>query len=310
MPRKEPIITEIAYKTWLINEFGCDNMYVLEGTQKALVIDAGMGYCHFRAIVESLTDKPYDVAITHAHPDHIGMIRQFDRIYINRAEVEQAPARTASDGTVIPGGETAFWWMCRKDFDLDEFRFNNRQHLGNPEIWAVTEDMICRGENTPEIVYIEEGFTFDLGGGRLVTAYDLPGHSPGHMIYIDEGQRIAFVGDSVIFNNGTSFHAASTHIRYLKKFLSMYGTKYDRIFTGHSAYCGKLNVKSEDIRITQNIIEAYRALLRGDANVVEIPNHLHPERIQEKVVYGEGALHVEPNYPPRLWEYGEEHIIP
>lgn len=310
MARKEPIISEIAYKTWLINEYGCNNMYVLEGTQRALVIDAGMGYCNFRSVVESLTDKPYDVAITHAHPDHIGMIRQFDRIHINRVEVEQAPARRASDGTVIPGGETAFWWMCRKDFDLEEFRLNNRQRLGNPEIWEVTEDMICRGEKKPEIVYIEEGFQFDLGGGRIVTAYDLPGHSPGHMIYIDEGQRIAFVGDSVIFNNGTNFHAASTHIRYLQKFLDMYGTVYDRIFTGHTAYCGKLNVISEDIQITRNIMEAYRALLRGEANVVEIPNHLHPERIQRKIFYGEGAMHVEPNYPPKLWEDGEEHIIP
>ena len=49
---KEPIITEVGYKTWCINELGCNNMYVLEGTDRAAVIDAGMGYCNFRKIVE------------------------------------------------------------------------------------------------------------------------------------------------------------------------------------------------------------------------------------------------------------------
>jgi glyoxylase-like metal-dependent hydrolase (beta-lactamase superfamily II) len=53
-------------------------MCVLVGSERSLVIDAGMGYCDLRAIVESLTDTLYDVVITHAHPDHAGMLHQFE----------------------------------------------------------------------------------------------------------------------------------------------------------------------------------------------------------------------------------------
>ena len=44
---------------------------------------------------------------------------------------------------------------------------------------------------------------------------------------------------------------------------------YDRIFTGHTTYCGKLDVKSMDIEVVRNLIEAYRSLLRGDAVIGE-----------------------------------------
>lgn len=305
-----PLIFEIGPKTWLINEFGCNNMYVLEGEERSLVIDVGMGYCDFRRIVETLTEKPYDVVITHAHPDHIGMMRQFERIYINRKEVEDAPPRFLGGRQVCAGGIEAIRWMTRPDFDLDEFIWNNRQHLGFWEVWTPDASMICRGDLDTEICYIDEGCAFDLGG-RTVTGLLLPGHSPGHMIFIDSGSRIAFVGDSVIFNNGTKYHAASTHIRYLQNLLDRYGTEYDRIFTGHSAYCGQMDVLSQDIRIVQNLIEMHRAYLRGEAEIVEVKPHLHPELPPvRKMTYGEGKLRVEADIPPRMWEEGEAHVIP
>ncbi|MDF1514031.1 MAG: MBL fold metallo-hydrolase, partial [Anaerolineae bacterium] len=127
MAIRHPIINEISKDTYLINEFGLVNMYVLVGSERSLVIDAGMGYCDLKAIVESLTDKPYDVVITHAHPDHAGMIHQFDKVYLNDKEIPSLS------------------WAARVDFDLDEFQRNNRLHVGNWEVWEVTEDMIKRG---------------------------------------------------------------------------------------------------------------------------------------------------------------------
>lgn len=310
----KPLIHEIAYKTWLINELGCNNMYVLEGSDRSLVVDAGMGYCNFRQIVEELTDKPYYVAITHAHPDHIGMMHQFDCIYINQKEIDECPPRgnsAFSSGEDVGGGMEAIRWLTRPDFDMDEFVWNNRQHIGNWEVWAPTEKVICRGNIDTKIRYIEEGMAFDLGQGRVVTAYNLPGHSPGHMYFVDSGSRIAFTGDCVNHNNGTAFHAASTHIRYLQKLRNMYGICYDRIFTGHSTYCGDLNVFSLDIGIVDNLIEVHRRFLRDEVEYAEVVNHLHPEMPKrKKIVYGEGKLHVEPGVPPCKWEYGEEEIVP
>ena len=188
------------------------------------------------------------------------------------------------------------------------------------EVWLfifISDSSICKGELDTEICYLREGDAFDLGD-RVVTAYDLPGHTVGHMVFIDSGSRIAFTGDSVNYNNGTNFHAASTHIRYLEKLLAGYGKTYDRIFTGHTTYCGLLNVIGHNVKIVYNLAEAYRALLRGEAEVCEVTNHLFPEMKKKVVIYGTDDVFdrcaknpmVMPDYPPSLWEENEEHIIP
>jgi len=298
---RHPLIHEIAKDTYLINEFGLVNMYVLVGAERSLVIDAGMGYFDLRATVESLTDTPYDVAITHAHPDHAGMMHQFERVFLNEKE------------------RPSLAWAARRDFDLEEFERNNRLHIGDWDVWEVTEDMINRGSLETEILPLEEGDVFDLGN-RRVTAYACPGHSAGQHYFIDDGARIAFTGDCCNYNNGTRF-AASTFIRDLKKLRAGYGITYDRIFTGHSTYCGTLDVKSHDIAVVDGLIEAFRSLLRGDAVIGERHMQLFPERPPFKVLLwgpvvkypheaGSGPL-VCPNFnPDMLWEEGEAHVIP
>ncbi len=310
---REPIITEVGYKTWCINELGCNNMYVLEGTERAAVIDAGMGYCNFRRIVESLTDKPYDVLITHAHPDHIGMMHQFDRVYVSETDVVKARPRMLNGVQVSSGGMDTIRWLTRPDFDMEEFVWNNRQHIGHWEIWNPDESVICRGDLDTEICYVKEGDTFDLGGGRVITAYEFPFHSPGHMYYIDSGEKIAFTGDCVNFNNGAGEGPVSKHLRYCLRMRKQYEEGlFKRTFTGHSTYCGIIDVMSQEIEVLDNMIELDRRLLRGEkVDTVEIPNHLHPEMPPRKgVAYGEGVHRVQVAAPSILWEEGEEHIVP
>ena len=54
---RHPLISEIAKDTYLFNEFGLCNHYLLVGTERALLIDCGMGYYDLRATVERMTDK-------------------------------------------------------------------------------------------------------------------------------------------------------------------------------------------------------------------------------------------------------------
>ena len=58
--------------TWIINFMdGSQNMYLLEGDEKALLIDTGWGSGTLRPYVERLTQKPVQVILTHGHLDHI-----------------------------------------------------------------------------------------------------------------------------------------------------------------------------------------------------------------------------------------------
>ena len=65
--------------TWVINFMqGSQNMYLLEGAERALLIDTGWGSGTLRAYVERLTDRPVEVVITHGHLDHSGSCGEWE----------------------------------------------------------------------------------------------------------------------------------------------------------------------------------------------------------------------------------------
>ena len=44
-----------------------------------------------KGLVEGITDKPYDVVLTHGHRDHTGGAGWFDTVYLNRKDYELYP---------------------------------------------------------------------------------------------------------------------------------------------------------------------------------------------------------------------------
>ena len=69
------------YKHW--EQTHC---YLLLGTERALLIDTGLGVENIRCVVESLTSLPLIVVTTHVHWDHIGGHWNFSNIGVHEAE--------------------------------------------------------------------------------------------------------------------------------------------------------------------------------------------------------------------------------
>jgi hydroxyacylglutathione hydrolase len=64
-----------------------ETLYLLEGSSKALLIDAGTNIKDLDKIVASITKKPITLVATHVHPDHTGeSIDVFPEIFINQAD--------------------------------------------------------------------------------------------------------------------------------------------------------------------------------------------------------------------------------
>lgn len=88
----EPNLVEVfgSYMPWKINENtwvinfmgGSQNMYLLEGEEKALLIDTGWGAGNLRALVEKLTDKEVVVYNTHGHLDHSGGNGEWAQVHL------------------------------------------------------------------------------------------------------------------------------------------------------------------------------------------------------------------------------------
>jgi glyoxylase-like metal-dependent hydrolase (beta-lactamase superfamily II) len=67
-----------------------ESIYLVEGSEKALLIDAGTKIKDLDQIVASITNKPVILVATHVHPDHTGSaINYFSELFINPADTVQ-----------------------------------------------------------------------------------------------------------------------------------------------------------------------------------------------------------------------------
>jgi hydroxyacylglutathione hydrolase len=94
-----------------------ESIYLVEGSNKALLIDAGTNIKDLDKIVASITKKPVMLVATHVHPDHTGAsIDVFSEIFINQGDTVnihqfmpgyKGTVKYLKDGQVIDlGGRT------------------------------------------------------------------------------------------------------------------------------------------------------------------------------------------------------------
>lgn len=80
-------IEDGSYKISYLDAPNYAAIYVIEGQQRALVIDTGdKKDVDVAALIRKCTDKPYVMALTHTHGDHTGAIDQFAELYVNAKE--------------------------------------------------------------------------------------------------------------------------------------------------------------------------------------------------------------------------------
>ena len=171
---KVPAVTEICEGVYLIDEFGGTNCYLVTGTQKALLIDCGTGFCDMTAAIRQVTDKPVTLVATHGHCDHIGGCGQYEEMYIHKAD-------------------TAFINRLQLTrFARVVFTYGNEPVRKN----GFTAKDVTKNKHKTSLIPVSEGQRFDLGG-KTVSVHFTPGHSRGSIALIDETDKIIFSGDNV-----------------------------------------------------------------------------------------------------------------
>lgn len=93
---KTPEVTfrSIDSHTWHGNghEMWFESLYLVEGNDRAVLIDAGTNIPNLDSIVASITSKPVDLIATHVHPDHTGSaVNLWPSIRINAADMTGVP---------------------------------------------------------------------------------------------------------------------------------------------------------------------------------------------------------------------------
>lgn len=90
----EVVFHQIDEHTWVGTgkDMFNESMYLVEGKDRSVLIDAGTNIKDLDKIVASITKKPLMLVATHVHPDHTGpSINAFPEIYINPADTVMMP---------------------------------------------------------------------------------------------------------------------------------------------------------------------------------------------------------------------------
>lgn len=230
--------------------------YLIEGKEKAILLDTGFGYGDIKSFVDELTDLPYDVVLTHGHPDHAGGSVQFDKVYLNPREFVAAQ-RDCS----IENRRAIRQYVTRKVGELDD----------KPELWLPQR----QGNFTP----LEEEDIFDLGGLTLMPVL-VPGHSQGIMCFIIKEERVAIFGDACSDPTLLNLDASTSIREHLKGLLHLrsYEELFDRVLNNHSDFYIAKEVLANNILLAHNIIhgvdERIRIRMSGKISYSARPNRL------------------------------------
>ncbi len=148
--------------------------YLMIGSDRALLLDTGMGIGDIKKVVDSLYSGELIVVNTHSHFDHIGGNHQFPLVHILNQESaigrmknglphEMVEQNIAGDSTVLPYPDGFI-----------------------PELYHIEP---CNFEP------IESGHVFDLGD-KTLQVIATPGHSPDSIMLFDEKNKRIFTGDT------------------------------------------------------------------------------------------------------------------
>jgi len=213
--------------------------YLLLGTERALLIDTGLGVSDIAAAVRSLTELPVLAASTHAHWDHIGGHGSFGNVAVHSAEEEWVSGRFPLSRAAVLAQ------LLREPCPFPpEF---------NPEQYAVYQG----GAN----LLLQDGDRIDLGG-RQICVLHTPGHSPGHLCFYDGERQFLFSGDLIYAGCLDAFYPTTDPLLFAQSVRRIRALPVRRLLPGH----GSLAISPELIEAVDSgfsSLEARGALHHG-----------------------------------------------
>ncbi|MCI1722825.1 MAG: MBL fold metallo-hydrolase [Lachnospiraceae bacterium] len=243
---------QIAPDTYRIEEAGAVNCYLLVGKKKALLIDTGLGVGCLKEEAEKLTDLPIEAVLTHAHCDHAGGIGWFDHYYVHRSDT--APV----------------------------------YHLLSSRLAASV--LLPRGTKLPhqpqkpKAIPIDSSFSFELGE-RTVRVKNVPGHTNGSIVLLDQKEKQMFTGDDINESLWMQLPGCTT----LRQWLS--GGRTLLSFAGeYTAWCGHGpgRQSEEQMRTTYEMVEK----LSEGKNAFFPHTGYYPDRESKpQIVFNEARRH-------------------
>ncbi len=226
---KPEAVTYRVYRVWLPGEVFA---YIIEGSEKALLVDTGCGLGPLRRFVEErLEGKPYELVLTHGHLDHAGGAAEFDHAWLHPRDFEMASRHSPKEGRAA---------YIRR---FDDIEFDDSEMM----------EPRAPGDFLP----LEYGQTFDLGD-ETVEVVCLGGHSPGSIGLLLRNERILISGDAccsiTLMFGGPGSLGISDYRNNLIRTWEKYQGTFDTVLYSHPHNFGGPEVIPQMIELTGEIL--------------------------------------------------------
>lgn len=212
-------------------------MYLVEGEEKAALLDTGSGFGSLRAVVEKLTDKPVIVLLTHGHTDHAMGAAEFPEVYMNHED----------DYIYIPHGEKSF-------------RLEGLEMSPEKSSFEMEKDYIPTAD-VKSFHDMKGGDRFDLGKIHI-RVFDIPGHTRGSEAFLIEEEGVLLTGDAC--NNFTFlFEDYSLSVKEYREHLIQLKKQTDGLFDTVLSSHGDGSLPAN---IIEEVTEVCTDILRGNSD--------------------------------------------
>lgn len=284
----KPIVSEIAYRTYAINEFGMATAFILWGNERGLAIDAGCGMYNLKEIMDELCPVPYEVAISHGHGDHIGSFNRWEHVWLHPADWDSVSLELLEENTAR-----------LKEYPAMMASF------GSFDAYDISSEQIRYPQTLPKLLPLEDGQVFDLGD-RKITVLHTPGHTPGEVVFVDPTARILFSGDACNPNLGIRSTSVNTALKGILK-IKAHAQEFDRNFNSHIGYGNATVNMAMPASCVDDCIHIMTGLLDGTIQPQHAPSPFRPDGPPAYwVKYGAVQLSIDPE---RMIDAGEKPAL-
>ena len=188
---------EVEPGTWLVSEPGHVNCFLVEGTERAVLVDTGLGIADIGSAARQMTDKPILVVNTHSHSDHRGGNWRFTDVAAHPLAAGTLTGPVDKDqlaGYLEVAREQLAAYQRAREADDRFFHLFTATTRPRPlpeeaSRWAVP--------GGPAPTPLADGERIGLGG-RELTVLHTPGHSADSLCLLDERAGLLFAGDTLI----------------------------------------------------------------------------------------------------------------
>ncbi len=217
---------------------GKELSYLILGSNKAALVDTGLGIGNIREYVEALTNLPIIVILTHAHIDHSAGSFYFDQVYLTTEDAKLLDLEFNNN-------------QCNemKNALIQFARATNRQ-LGEIDI----KEIVIPYNRKFNVLL--DGDVFDLGNISL-EVLACPGHTKGSVMILIKELRTIIFGDACCPYTWVHLPESTSVVDYRDSLLRIKSREsdYDRVLLSHRPNDTKKEILDEIIHICEEVLD-------------------------------------------------------